>query len=119
MIDALSPLGSMGDGVAGGEGAIYLWGKLPEGCSDDDAIVEWLVREHGVCLIPGSSCGCPGEATTSPWIDRFCEVRVDSYASVVLWLSLTHQCNFICLSCFGVTIMPLCEPDHLQKSGEG
>ena len=31
LIDALSPLGSLGDGVAGGEGAIYLWAKLPEG----------------------------------------------------------------------------------------
>ncbi len=29
--DALSPLGSLGNGVAGGEGAIYLWAKLPEG----------------------------------------------------------------------------------------
>ncbi len=31
IIDALSPLGAMGSGVAGGEGAIYLWAKLPEG----------------------------------------------------------------------------------------
>jgi hypothetical protein len=31
LIDALSPLGSLGSGVAGGEGAIYLWAKLPEG----------------------------------------------------------------------------------------
>lgn len=28
--------------------------------SNDEAVVEWLVREHGVCLIPGSSCGAPG-----------------------------------------------------------
>lgn len=31
IIDALSPLGALGSGVAGGEGAIYLWAKLPEG----------------------------------------------------------------------------------------
>ena len=31
LIDALSPLGSLGDGVAGGEGAIYLWARLPPG----------------------------------------------------------------------------------------
>lgn len=23
-------------------------------------MVEWLVREHAVCIIPGSSCGAPG-----------------------------------------------------------
>ena len=23
-------------------------------------MVEWLVKEHGVCVIPGSSCGVPG-----------------------------------------------------------
>ncbi|CAL5223689.1 g6241 [Coccomyxa viridis] len=60
IIDALSPLGAMGSGVAGGEGAIYLWAKLPEGCEDDEAVVEWLVREHGVCVIPGSACGAAG-----------------------------------------------------------
>jgi aspartate/methionine/tyrosine aminotransferase len=32
----------------------------PAGCEDDDAVVEWLVRKHRVCLIPGSSCGAPG-----------------------------------------------------------
>ena len=31
IIDALSPLGTLGSGVAGGEGAIYLWAKLPRG----------------------------------------------------------------------------------------
>jgi hypothetical protein len=31
LLDALSPLGSLGDGIAGGEGAIYLWAKLPKG----------------------------------------------------------------------------------------
>lgn len=31
LIDALSPLGSLGNGVAGGEGAIYLWARLPQG----------------------------------------------------------------------------------------
>ena len=59
---ALSPLGAPGDGnVAGCEGAIYLLFKLPHGISDDENVVEWLAREHGVCLIPGSSCGVPGE----------------------------------------------------------
>lgn len=36
LIEALSPLGSLGDGVAGGEGAIYLWAKLPEGALHSD-----------------------------------------------------------------------------------
>jgi katanin p60 ATPase-containing subunit A1 len=26
----------------------------------DEAVVEWLIREHGVCVIPGSACGAPG-----------------------------------------------------------
>ena len=29
-------------------------------CSDDEAVVAWLVREYQICLIPGSSCGAPG-----------------------------------------------------------
>jgi aspartate/methionine/tyrosine aminotransferase len=33
---------------------------LCAGCEDDDAVVEWLVKRHKVCLIPGSSCGSPG-----------------------------------------------------------
>ena len=31
IMDALSPLNSLGDGGAASEGAIYLWAKLPEG----------------------------------------------------------------------------------------
>lgn len=100
LIDALSPLGSRGDGIAGGEGAIYLWARLPKGktplhalsletpcpvhilytkarrsklargtlksnlllagCDDDEAVVEWLIKKHGVCVIPGTACGSPG-----------------------------------------------------------
>ena len=30
------------------------------GCEDDEAVIEWLVQKHKVCLIPGTSCGCPG-----------------------------------------------------------
>lgn len=26
----------------------------------DEAVVEWLINEHGVCIIPGSACGAPG-----------------------------------------------------------
>ena len=60
LLDALSPLGR--ENIAGGEGAIYLWAKLPEeGGNDDDVkVVEWLVKKHKVCVIPGSSCGVRG-----------------------------------------------------------
>lgn len=81
--DALSPLGTRGHGWVGGEGAIYYWARLPErfggtagaavaGGSGKDAaaaaaagggdeeVVEWLIKEHGVCIIPGSACGVPG-----------------------------------------------------------
>jgi len=60
ILDALEPVGTLGNGIAGGEGAIYLWAKLPEGCEDDNMVVEWLVKKHKICLIPGSACGVPG-----------------------------------------------------------
>ncbi|KAL3139126.1 putative uncategorized biosynthetic cluster, variant 2 [Trebouxia sp. C0010 RCD-2024] len=61
ILDALSPLACGKDsGAAGGEGAIYFWAKLPSGCEEDEAVVSWLVKEHKVCVVPGSACGCPG-----------------------------------------------------------
>ena len=30
------------------------------GCEDDEAVVSWLVKEHKVCVVPGTACGCPG-----------------------------------------------------------
>lgn len=58
VLDAVSPLGK--DAVKGGEGAIYLWVKLPEKYKDDFAFVRWLARKHGVVLVPGCCCGGPG-----------------------------------------------------------
>lgn len=58
LIEALSPLGE--DAVKGGEGAIYLWARLPDKFSDDFEVVRWLVRKHGVVVIPGSASGGPG-----------------------------------------------------------
>jgi hypothetical protein len=37
-LDALSPLGA--NAVKGGQGAIYLWAKLPSGASDDVEVVK-------------------------------------------------------------------------------
>ncbi|KAK1312847.1 Bifunctional aspartate aminotransferase and glutamate/aspartate-prephenate aminotransferase [Acorus calamus] len=53
--EALSPLGE--GAVKGGEGAIYLWAKLPSDHSNDFEVVRWLVRRHGVVVIPGSASG--------------------------------------------------------------
>ncbi|KQK02991.1 aromatic aminotransferase ISS1 [Brachypodium distachyon] len=58
LVEAMSPLGE--DAVRGGEGAIYLWAKLPDTCSDDFEAVSWLASKHGVAVIPGSACGSPG-----------------------------------------------------------
>jgi hypothetical protein len=33
VLDALSPLGSIGSGIADGKGAIYLWARLPGGAA--------------------------------------------------------------------------------------
>lgn len=60
VLDALKPLGTIGQGIADAKGAIYLWAALPQGCEDDKAVVAWLVQKHKVCVIPGSSCGSPG-----------------------------------------------------------
>ena len=57
---ALGALRPLGEGsVTRSDGAIYLWAKLPDGM-DDAEVVETLVKEHKVCIIPGSSCGSPG-----------------------------------------------------------
>ncbi|XP_074275952.1 aromatic aminotransferase ISS1 [Silene latifolia] len=54
-------LAILGDGaVKGGEGAIYLWVRLPDSFQDDFNVVRWLARRHRLILIPGSACGCPG-----------------------------------------------------------
>uniref|UniRef100_A0A453E9T5 Aminotransferase class I/classII large domain-containing protein n=2 Tax=Aegilops tauschii subsp. strangulata TaxID=200361 RepID=A0A453E9T5_AEGTS len=58
LVEAMSPLGE--DAVKGGEGAIYLWAKLPDNCSDDFEVVRWLATKHGVAVIPGSASGGPG-----------------------------------------------------------
>lgn len=63
LVDALSPLGE--GAVKGGEGAIYLWAKLPEKFIDDFEVVRWLANKHGVVLIPGTPCGCPGHVRIS------------------------------------------------------
>eukprot|EP00850_Spirogloea_muscicola_P002590 SM000010S04228 [mRNA] locus=s10:291796:294415:- [translate_table: standard] len=57
-LEALEPLGN--GAIRGGEGAIYLWAKLPGKQQDDKKVVEWLAKTHGVCVIPGSACGAPG-----------------------------------------------------------
>lgn len=50
---ALSPLGSIGSGIADGKGAIYLWAKLPEGVairhtSTVESLMDRRLHEHNV-----------------------------------------------------------------------
>lgn len=63
ILEALSPLGQ--GAVKGGEGAIYLWAKLPDEFVDDHQVVLWLARRHGIVVIPGSACGSPGNLRIS------------------------------------------------------
>ncbi|PIA65289.1 hypothetical protein AQUCO_00100635v1 [Aquilegia coerulea] len=74
LLEALSPLGK--GAVKGGEGAIYLWAKLPEKHSNDFEVVRWLAQRHGVVLIPGSASGGPGyvRITFGGLKDAECEV---------------------------------------------
>ncbi|CAH2067981.1 unnamed protein product [Thlaspi arvense] len=60
---ALEPLGK--ENVKGGEGAIYLWAKLPEEHRDDFKVVRWLAHRHGVVVIPGCASGSPGHVRVS------------------------------------------------------
>ncbi|CAN6936729.1 BnaC06g40630D [Brassica napus] len=61
--EALEPLGK--ENVKGGEGAIYLWAKLPEENGDDFKVVRWLAHRHGVVVIPGRASGSPGHVRVS------------------------------------------------------
>lgn len=63
LVEALSPLGE--GAVKGGEGAIYLWAKLPDKYVNDFDVVRWLAHRHGVVAIPGSACGDPGNLRIS------------------------------------------------------
>ncbi|CAN0878309.1 Aromatic aminotransferase ISS1 [Linum grandiflorum] len=63
LTEALSPLGE--NAVKGGEGAIYLWARLPDKYTDDAQVVRWLVKKHGLVLVPGGACGCPGHLRIS------------------------------------------------------
>lgn len=55
ILGALSSL----EEVIGGNGAMYVMGKLPDGV-DDQVFASSLVEHHGVAVIPGSFCGLPG-----------------------------------------------------------
>lgn len=61
--EALEPLGK--ENVKGGEGAIYMWVKLPDEHRDEFKVVRWLAHRHGVVVIPGRACGSPGHLRVS------------------------------------------------------
>ncbi|GKB19852.1 aromatic aminotransferase ISS1, partial [Tanacetum coccineum] len=77
LVDALSPLGE--GAVKGGEGAIYLWAKLPEKFIDDFEVVRWLANKHRVVLIPGTPCGCPGHVRISfgGLVEKDCQLAAE------------------------------------------
>ncbi|OAY36815.1 aromatic aminotransferase ISS1 [Manihot esculenta] len=77
LLEALSPLGE--DAVKGGEGAIYLWAKLPDKYLDDFRVVQWLATRHGVVVIPGGACGCAGHIRISfgGLIESDCKVAAE------------------------------------------
>jgi aspartate/methionine/tyrosine aminotransferase len=45
--------------IIGGDGAMYVMGKLPDG-TDDKEFASKLIELYGVAVIPGSFCGYPG-----------------------------------------------------------
>lgn len=52
MLDALSPLGTPGNGVADAKGAIYLWAKLPKG----EKLLQLQQRPMLLLIISCMSC---------------------------------------------------------------
>lgn len=44
-----------------GGGTFYIWGRIPEGCSDSRGFVARLCQEAGVLVVPGSAFGPGGE----------------------------------------------------------
>eukprot|EP00559_Dactyliosolen_fragilissimus_P000001 CAMPEP_0184874028 /NCGR_PEP_ID=MMETSP0580-20130426/42166_1 /TAXON_ID=1118495 /ORGANISM="Dactyliosolen fragilissimus" /LENGTH=396 /DNA_ID=CAMNT_0027376993 /DNA_START=227 /DNA_END=1415 /DNA_ORIENTATION=+ len=55
ILNAIQPLQK----IIGGSGAMYFMGKLPDGVSDEKS-ADYLVKQYGVAVIPGSYCGYPG-----------------------------------------------------------
>jgi len=55
ILEAMEPL----EEIIGGNGAMYVMGKLPNGVDDQD-FASSLVEKYGVAVIPGSFCGYPG-----------------------------------------------------------
>ncbi|KAL7549477.1 hypothetical protein ACHAWF_012755 [Thalassiosira exigua] len=55
ILDAMGGL----EEIVGGDGAMYVMGKLPDG-ADDQEFASALVEKYGVAVIPGSFCGLPG-----------------------------------------------------------
>ncbi|KAL7538983.1 hypothetical protein ACHAXR_008924 [Thalassiosira sp. AJA248-18] len=55
ILEAMSSL----EEIIGGDGAMYVMGKLPDG-TDDQKFASSLVEHYGVAVIPGSFCGLPG-----------------------------------------------------------
>jgi aspartate/methionine/tyrosine aminotransferase len=55
ILDAMSSMES----IIGGDGAMYVMGKLPDG-EDDKEFASKLIELYGVAVIPGSFCGYPG-----------------------------------------------------------
>ena len=55
IFEAMSSL----DEIIGGNGAMYVMGKLPSGTNDQE-FASSLVEHFGVAVIPGSFCGLPG-----------------------------------------------------------
>ncbi|KAL7507371.1 hypothetical protein ACHAXN_004569 [Cyclotella atomus] len=55
ILDAMSSM----EQIIGGDGAMYVMGKLPDGVNDKEYASK-LIELYGVAVIPGSFCGYPG-----------------------------------------------------------
>ena len=96
VLEALTPLGTMGDGIYGGDGAFYIWVRLPDGCEDDDRVVRWLVQNHGICLIPGTSCGLPGLPIHASSAHPSCIFVLQGYVRIAFANQPYEKCQLAC-----------------------
>ncbi|KAK9799726.1 hypothetical protein WJX73_004729 [Symbiochloris irregularis] len=95
VLDALKPLGTLGDGLWGGD-AIYVFARLPPDCQDDVAVNRWLVHVHKVIVIPGRSICTAGARNQHALLDFTpVERQVPLFACVedVMTKTSIHTCR--------------------------
>ena len=129
VLDALSPLGTLGSGIADSKGAIYLWAALPEGERlEQGVVVAYCVcaAQHGntdeatACTAVQQACAAgplglvQRTVTTSPQTRLVCGAGCEDDEAVVAWLVREHKVR---LSAFHLPPCCIGEPGVYCRDG--